>query len=296
MVWEGIILESINLELTHNFLENRDGGCIFPASSAQNSRQLFTMKFTLLFLLFSITQISFAQVFLERPQTPPIDSVSFGAIAFADVDGDSDQDLLITGQNAPGLLIAKLYLNDGGGNFSEKTGTPFKAVSASAIAFADVDGDSDQDLFITGQGRFDSLFSILYLNDGVGNFTEVADPPFDSVDAGSVAFADVDGDADKDLLITGRSISGVRIAKLYANDGGGGFSEVMGTPFEGVFENSIAFADVDGDTDQDVLITGGRDDGVRISKLYTNDGAGNFTEMLGTPFEGVTSSSVAIAD
>jgi len=51
------------------------------------------------------------------------------------------------------------------------------------------------------------------------------------------------------------------------------FTEVMGVPFVGVQKSSIAFADVDGDNDQDVLITGlnlvqpGMP-GDRISKLY----------------------------
>jgi hypothetical protein len=36
------------------------------------------------------------------------------------------------------------------------------------------------------------------------------------------------------------------------------FTEMTGTPFEGVAESSIAFADVDGDNDQDVLISGAK--------------------------------------
>ena len=44
-------------------------------------------------------------------------------------------------------------------------------------------------------------------------------------------------------------------------------------PFEGVDLSSIAFADVDGDNDQDVLVTDmlSNSFNVRISKLYTND-------------------------
>jgi hypothetical protein len=42
--------------------------------------------------------------------------------------------------------------------------------------------------------------------------------------------------------------------------------------FEGVYNNSIAFSDIDGDGDQDVLITGYGSSYQRISKLYTNDG------------------------
>jgi predicted nucleotidyltransferase len=89
----------------------------------------------------------------------------------------------------------------------------------------------------------------------MGSFSEVTGTPFEGVAISSIAFADVDGDNDQDVLITGLNNS-FRISKLYTNDGMGNFSEMTGTPFEGVADGSIAFADVDGDNDQDVLITG----------------------------------------
>lgn len=49
------------------------------------------------------------------------------------------------------------------------------------------------------------------------------------------------------------------------------FTEVMGTPFAGVSNGAIAFADVDGDNDQDVLIAGSSGS-APITKLYINDG------------------------
>ena len=225
----------------------------------------------------------------------PFEGVGNSAIAFADVDGDGDQDVLITGMNASTGLISKLYTNDGGGIFSEMIGTPFTAVSGSDIAFGDVDGDGDQDVLITGLDTSHQS-SKLYTNDGGGHFTEVTGTPFEDIFDGSIAFADVDGDHDLDLLITGRNRSFIRISKLYVNDGAATFTEVTGTPFEGVGSGAIAFADVDGDGDQDVLVTGMTSSVASISKLYTNDGGGAFTEVSGTPFEGVGASAIAFAD
>ena len=77
------------------------------------------------------------------------------------------------------------------------------------------------------------------------------------------------------------------------------FTEVEGTPFEDVWQSSIAFSDVDGDGDKDVLITGytyGSSSNGLIAKLYTNDGGGSFTEVTGTPFEGVKYGSIAFSD
>jgi len=226
----------------------------------------------------------------------PFESVWRSSIAFADVDGDADPDVLITGESNSLEKISKLYTNDGTGTFTELAGTPFEGVSSGSIAFADVDGDADPDVLITGENNSFEGISTLYTNDGSGNYTEVAGTPFESVWRSSIAFADVDGDADPDVLITGENNSLEEISKLYTNDGSGTYTEVTDTPFEGVWHSSIAFADVDGDADPDVLITGGNNSFERISKLYTNDGSGTYTEVTDTPFEGVFRSSIAFAD
>ena len=48
------------------------------------------------------------------------------------------------------------------------------------------------------------------------------------------------------------------------------FEEIPGTPFDGVYSGSVAFADIDNDNDQDVLITGNSSSGQPIAKLYRN--------------------------
>jgi predicted nucleotidyltransferase len=227
---------------------------------------------------------------------PPFVGVRYGSIAFADVNGDGDQDVLITGQSSSGTHISKLYANKGAGVFSEVTGTPFEGVSTSSIAFADVNGDGDQDVLITGYSNSVGAISKLYANNGAGAFSEVTVSPFERVSNGSVAFADVNGDGDQDVLITGYSNSAGAISKLYTNNGAGIFSLATGTPFVGVLFGSIAFADVNGDGDQDVLITGKSSSGSRIAKLYTNNGAGAFSLATGTPFTGVSEASIDFAD
>ncbi len=223
----------------------------------------------------------------------PLVKVTNGSVAFADVDGDNDQDVLITGTSSTLARTAKLYLNDGVGNFTLDTNTSFEQVDGSSIAFADVDGDNDQDVFLTGYGVGGTV-AYLYTNDGAGNFGiafVVA-----GVYNGSVALADVDGDNYQDVLVTGRPNFPMPLAaKLYLNNGSNYLDEIPGTPFEGVEFSAVAVADVDGDNDPDVLITGTTITG-RISKLYTNDGAGNFSEVPNTPFAAVLFGSVAFAD
>ncbi|MBC8310715.1 MAG: VCBS repeat-containing protein [Candidatus Marinimicrobia bacterium] len=96
-----------------------------------------------------------------------------GSCAMADIDNDGDFDLIITG--ADGQLSNRkttLYTNDGEGNFTEVIGTGLSNWSeAGKIAFADVDGDADQDLLITGRDGSPNYYANFYLNDGSGNFT-----------------------------------------------------------------------------------------------------------------------------
>ena len=54
-----------------------------------------------------------AQNFIEISQFTPFDQVYHSSIAFADVDGDNDQDVLITGLKIGFESIARLYVNDG---------------------------------------------------------------------------------------------------------------------------------------------------------------------------------------
>jgi len=224
------------------------------------------------------------------------EGVSYGSVTFSDVDNDGDQDVLITGYSSgSGSAISKLYVNDGSGIF-EIANVPFEGVVYSSVAFSDIDNDGDQDVLITGYSSdLEISVSKLYTNDGAGVFSEVASIPFEAVAGGSVAFSDVDNDGDQDVLITGYSNNKEYISKLYSNDGSGVFTEVTGMPFQGVRDASVAFFDVDNDSDQDVLIVGDSDSG-SISKLYSNDGTGNFIEVMDMPFVGVSDASVAVSD
>ncbi|MBC6410317.1 MAG: VCBS repeat-containing protein, partial [Ekhidna sp.] len=233
--------------------------------------------------------------FTEKSATP-FPGVDNSSIAFADVNKDGHQDVLITGQNNEDNSISSFYLNDGEGGFKLKA-TPFAGVSSSSIAFADVDGKNGPDVLITGYTGIERIAK-LYVNDGSGDFTEKMETPFAGVSAGSIAFADVDGENGPDVLITGGIISTETIASLYLNEGEGNFTEkTAGVSFVDVVFSSIAFADVDKDGHQDVLITGqnNSDSGNRAASLYLNDGSGGFT-LKATPFPGVSSGSIAFAD
>jgi len=218
-----------------------------------------------------------------------------GSIAFADTDGDGDQDLLITGRDNSPNHYAHFYLNDGSGNFTPDTTQPFEPSIGGNLEFADIDNDGDLDLFMTGRHNNNLIFSKLYQNDGTGDFSEVTSTPFLSEGGSASAFFDMDNDNDLDLILAGKNNSNQKKTMLYENDGSGNFSLVSNTPFENVDFAAIAIDDSDNDGDLDVLINGENDSAV-ICQLYLNDGTGAFNLLVGTPFIQAAIGTVDFAD
>ncbi len=224
-------------------------------------------------------------------------SVDQGDISVADINNDGNLDLLLSGEDdsASSLPTTRLYDNNG-----SEISVPFSAVSNavkySCTDFADIDGDGDNDVLISGLNSINGSQILLYTNDGTGNFSLVSTTPFLAVTDGDVEFFDKDNDGDQDLLIIGNNAVG-RIARLYDNNGSGVFTEVSGTPFIGVGgKSSLSIFDVDNDNDLDVIMSGLTGGGSYLTRLYTNDGAGRFTGITTLPFENVRFASVTNAD
>jgi len=219
-----------------------------------------------------------------------------GKIAFADTDGDADQDLLITGRDGSPNHYAHFYLNDGSGNFTPDTTQPFEPSIGGNLEFADINNDGDLDLFMTGRDNNNLIFSKLYQNGGTGGFSEVTSTPFLSVGGSASAFFDMDNDNDLDLILAGKNNSNQKKTTLYENDGSGNFSLVSNILFENVDLAAIAIEDSDNDGDLDVLINGENDSGVPVCQLYLNDGTGAFNLLVGTPFIQTSIGTVDFAD
>ncbi|TYO97129.1 VCBS repeat protein [Geothermobacter ehrlichii] len=132
--------------------------------------------------------------------------------AFADIDNDGDLDLFVSNYVGPN----NLYLNDGKGVFTlanEKIAGTHEGWGKGPT-FGDVDHDGDLDLY-EGDCK---LANQLYLNDGKGNFVNVADrqPQLkcETVRTKGTAFADIDNDGDLDLYVINWGAEN----KLYLNN------------------------------------------------------------------------------
>jgi hypothetical protein len=215
--------------------------------------------------------------------------VDNSSVEFADIDNDGDADLLITGDVGPNDFIG-FYKNDGAGNFTEDTIFPGSCgVIEGDVGFLDFDGDADLDLIITGFtydcdyltfSNITGAITILYENDGTGNFTPLSNQAFWGAESSSTSFGDIDGDNDMDIIVSGWDGAGSSFTNLGINDGVGNFTLVNGGG--GIVEvrnSSVTFADLDNDSDQDLIISGENNMGQNQTLVYSNDGKGIFTEV-----------------
>lgn len=184
------------------------------------------------------------------------------AVLFFDADKDGDLDLFIGagGNNVPPgerELQHRLYINDGKGNFSiSVTSFPLNNMNIAVATAYDYDGDGDEDLFVGSRsvprGYGEIPESALYQNDGQGHFKDVTPLPLKS--AGMItgaAWADVNGDGKKELVITGEWMP-TRVFG-YRN---GRFEEMKNTGLENLYGwwQSLAVADLNGDGKEDLVI------------------------------------------
>lgn len=188
---------------------------------------------------------------------------STAAAAFFDANGDGFPDLYIAKggyslyePNTPDLQD-ELYLNNGKGNFvlSQNALPVLNANSKSVVRACDFDGDGDIDLFVGGRvipGQYPATpESYLLVNDGKGKFT-AAKISFSKIGMVTDAqWIDLNKDGRKDLVICGEFMPVTVLINTPE-----GFkdktSEYFDAPQNG-FWFSIAFADVNGDGEPDLI-------------------------------------------
>jgi hypothetical protein len=194
------------------------------------------------------------------------------AVDFGDVDSDGDLDSVLgnSGTNKQNAV----YLNNGSGTFASAINVGPSSDQTPEIVFVDVDGDGDPDVAVGNEGSGEQ--NVIYLNDGNSppGFGSSLNFGTGSDRTHSLAFGDLEGDGDLDVII-GNSAG--EQDQAYFNDGSsppayGGARSVGST----LNTYAVELGDFQNDGDLDVAV------GVRSvqNTVYLNDGAAFFTTSV----------------
>ena len=178
-------------------------------------------------------------------------------------------------------------------NFIPSNEMIFETLKVSDSDVGDYDNDGDLDIIIMGLDEV-LHYTLLYNNDGAGNFSISPITFNDDYRNGQVEFIDYDNDNDLDIFISGLVESGVSKSRLYQNNSNI-FTEI---PFEfadNIINCQFAWGDLDNDGDLDLLVMGSFEAFDNYAYLFKNDGNSNFTEISQT-FLPVSQGNIIFAD
>ncbi|HEY4785945.1 MAG TPA: VCBS repeat-containing protein, partial [Bacteroidales bacterium] len=197
-------------------------------------------------------------------------------MAWGDYNNDGFMDLLLTGDPGDYNYISKIYKNNGDGTFTEQTGIQLIGVTRGAVAWGDYNNDGFLDILLTGYAKTGSI-SIIYKNNGEGNFIEQKGINLIPVEYSSVAWGDYNNDGRLDILLSGNAnySDGGYISKIYKNNGDGTFSDQTNALLSETQYGSVAWGDYNNDGYLDILLTGSSN----LVKIYKNNGDGTFSDQ-----------------
>jgi hypothetical protein len=204
-------------------------------------------------------------------------------VAWADVDGDGDDDLLVaTGKDGRTALL----VNDGAGGFAPSSGAaPSGRDQTAVVVWSDAGGAS----VLAGSSSYEDGAtepeSVARFTASGGALAQTAGLAGQPSSTGPLALADVDGDGDLDLFAGGRLVPGrypePASSTLYRSENGQFTPDAANAAvFSSVgMASGATFSDLDGDGDADLVLA------LEWGPIavFTNDGGTftNATERMG---------------
>ncbi|MBK7940061.1 MAG: VCBS repeat-containing protein [Lewinellaceae bacterium] len=164
-------------------------------------------------------------------------------------------------------------------NFTKVANSPAVTTpgDSRSVNWIDVDGDEDQDLFISN-GLQQGENNFLYLNNGTGGFTAVTNDPIvlDGKPSDGATWADYDNDGDNDCFVVNWfDVNNL----LYKNNGNGTFVQITTGNLvnDKGYSETASWGDYDLDGNLDLYVSNSA--GSKRNFLYHNDGNGTFSKI-----------------
>ncbi len=227
-----------------------------------------------------------------------LEGLTRSSLAWADIDQNGSLDLVICGETPnSGEPLTQIYLNNGTGTLvlSDPRSSTLPDLSRGDLAWLDADNDGDPDLLITGRSR-DTLHAGLYLNDGLGFFTQDPLTELPGLERASISTGDFDGDAEIDFALSG--YDGTQpFTAVYRNAGIRGGFDALTLNLPQVADGDLAWGDANRDGRLDLLVSGVDPSGAVVTELYVYDpSSSNFAIRPENGLQKVAKGSVAWAD
>lgn len=242
-----------------------------------------TKKSLLLVTLLFTVVILHAQRFSYVNNLTFPQGVSATTIPIFDADNDGDLDVLYSVRFE--ALAPLMFMNNGDGSFEMNPISAFSDIEKFfSIDIADMDNDDDIDFLAFYETTAGLRYFHLFLNNGTGTFYKSIDFMEGSgknpqnIMSPVISTADIDNDGDQDIFVS-YSDNPHKLGKII-NHGNLNLEYIPIDDIPGIIGGSIEWADYDKDADLDFLITGttGSINNDHFTKVYDNDGNGQFSE------------------